>query len=315
MRVLQIAKLTGGIARHVRETSAHSHHDSYCLDYDHAINIPLLRAFTFIFLGLPIGLFRILKNRIDIIHAHYLIPAGLLGVLLGKLTRKPVVVTVHGSDAMRLSQLNFLKRWVGRNSQVITTTKYLQNRLKTIGIASRVIPNGLDHGKISQAPPKKLKKPAITFVGSLIPNKVGILPELLNGQYNFYIIGDGPMGDELGGTKLGQLPPEEVYSYLKGSDIFISTSKWEGFGLAILEAMACGVPVIARPNSGQAELVENRGILADSSLEFKAGIARLLNDPKLRNRSIKEGLKFSRQFSWEATSNGIDRIYELSKGR
>lgn len=315
MRVLQIAKFSGGIGRHVRELKAHSKHEFYILDYDHAINIPILRAFTFAFAGLPIGLFRILKNRIDLIHAHYLIPAGLLGVILGKLTGRPVVVTVHGSDAILLPRLNFIKKWIGKNSTIITTTNYLQNKLNSIGIKSTIIPNGLDHAKISAAVPKSLKRPAIVFVGSLIPSKVGVLPELLGDRYNFYIIGEGPMKGELKGTKPGLLRQEEVYSYMKGADIFISTSKWEGFGLAILEAMACGVPVIARPNSAQEELVKGRGLLADSSLEFRAAIAKYLGDKSLRERSIQQGKKFSKKFSWEATANGIDRVYKLSKSR
>lgn len=320
MRVLQIAKLTGGIGRHVTEVMQHSRHDSYVLDYDHAINIPLLRAFTFLFAGLPIGFFRIFKNKIDVIHSHYILPAGLLGVILGKITGTPAILTVHGSDVMRLKSLDALKKWVCRNSTVVTTTKYLQDRLLSMGIRSTIIPNGLDHEKISRAKPKSLRKPAVLFVGSLIPSKVGILPEILDEQYNYYLIGDGPMKEKLAGIKVGQIPSDEVYSYMKGADLLISTSRWEGFGLAILEAMACGLPVVARPNSAQESLVEGRGLLADSSLEFRAAIAKYFGDRKLRQGSISRGLKFSKQFSWEATSNALDRIYEgrvhkLSKGR
>jgi len=315
MRILQIAKLSGGIGRHVNEIMKHSRHDFFLLDYDHAINIPLLRAFTFTFAGLPIGLFRIYKHNIDVIHAHYLIPAGLLGTILGKLTRKPVIVTVHGSDVIKLSSLTFLKRWIGKNSKVIVTTDFLKRKMKAMGVDSTVIPNGLDHRKIESSKPKKLKKPAILFVGSLIPSKTGVLPEIIDKQYNFYLIGDGPLKDELGGIKLGKLPQEEVYSYMKGADLFLSTSRWEGFGLAILEAMACGTPVVARPNSAQEELVKGRGLLADSSLEFHTAIAKYFSDPKLREKSIQSGIEYSKQFSWEATSDEIDRIYELYKGR
>jgi len=319
MNILQIAKLSGGIREHIKQIEKHSENSFFFLDYRkaHAIPIPIVRAKTFLLFGIPAGLNQIRKNKISLIHAHYILPAGLLGVMLSKLTGKKLVLTVHGSDIVRLPLLNFLKKFVLANSQIITTSKYLRDEVRKLGFDSRLIPNAVDHKTISRATPKALKHPAVVFIGALNRNKAAFLKQITASPYNFYIIGSGPLKNKFNGNFLGELPSADVYAHLKAADVFISTSSREGFGLAVLEAMACKTPVVARPNSGVQELIgDNRGLPADSPSQFISSIQKLLADKDLRASLTTRAYGFSRKFSWSKTAKETDDVYSrLQKSR
>lgn len=98
------------------------------------------------------------------------------------------------------------------------------------------------------------------------------------------------------------------------AEIFLYPSYYEGFGLPILEAMACGCPVIAAGNSSQMEIVSSAGLLVDpyNNQELTEAINWLLTDGQLRLRLVDQGLKRSRQFSWQQTAN---KVLEIFAGR
>jgi len=323
MNILQIAKLSGGIEKHIAGIQKHSRHKFFFLDYKkvHAVPIPILRALTFVKFGTIAGLLEIRKNKIDIIHAHYILPAGFLGLQLSKLTGKPLVLTIHGSDIVRLPILNFLKKFILKNATVITTSRYLQKEVEKLGSKSTLIPNGLDHQKIAAAKPIHLNHPALLFIGALTKNKVAFLPQIAKSIHslpcNLYAIGDGPLKGKFKADFLGNLSHEKTYSYLKSADIFASTSEWEGFGLSILEAMACRIPVVARPNSAVSELISGgRGIPANTPAQFLCAIQKLLKDKNLRKELSTKSHNFSKNFSWKKSAEQTDNVYRgLQKGR
>ncbi|MFC1454687.1 glycosyltransferase family 4 protein [Candidatus Undinarchaeota archaeon] len=318
MKILVIGKLSGGIGTHVSFLKKYSKNDirtfTYGSDGDYSapiINFPVLRALTFLLIGFPYGLYCIKKEKPDIIHSHFILPAGLLGFILAKLTGRKFYLTVHGSDIKKANILKPLKKWICRNANVIAVSKYLSKELKEWNVKAKVIPNGVDLYEIKKAKKIKIRKPAALFVGSLVPEKVDFLPEIISPNQNFYIIGDGKLSKSLDGIKLGQLPQSKVYQYMKSADCLISTSKWEGFGLTILEAMACGLPVIVRPNTASKELANGRGLFADSPQEFTSQIEKLLKDSKLKNQFIKRGREYARKFDWRETARLTDNFYKL----
>lgn len=165
----------------------------------------------------------------------------------------------------------------------------------------------------------------VIFVGRLVEKQKGL--DLLiksfkkivaqEPDWKLLIVGDGPDKQNLinliAESKLDKnveivLFTNEVEKYYLNSSIFVSTSRWEGFGLVITEAMECGVPVIAFSNSGPKEIINKpneNGVLVpcgDTDALAEMMIDLIRNDEKRKNIA-SEGIARAKDFS-------IDKIYE-----
>lgn len=114
----------------------------------------------------------------------------------------------------------------------------------------------------------------------------------------------------------GFIPDEELPSLYNLAEVFVYPSLYEGFGLPVLEAMACGIPVITSQVSSMPEIVGNAGLLVDprSVEELATALARVLTDGELRQRMRKQGLERSQVFSWDRTARETLRVYEELAG-
>jgi len=114
-------------------------------------------------------------------------------------------------------------------------------------------------------------------------------------------------------TFTGYISREELPELYNGAELFVLPSLYEGFGLTVLEAMACGVSVVAGDTSSLRELVgKDRGILVDPMRpsQIAAGIIRALSDAPLRAEYIRRGLEFARQMTWERFARQTLAVYE-----
>ena len=95
------------------------------------------------------------------------------------------------------------------------------------------------------------------------------------------------------------------------SDLFLYPSLRESFGIPMLEAMACGVPVITSNTSSMPEVASNAALIIDpfKPEEITAAIAQLVNDEALRTRLIAQGLIQAAKFSWKAMAQSVLKIY------
>jgi glycosyltransferase involved in cell wall biosynthesis len=104
--------------------------------------------------------------------------------------------------------------------------------------------------------------------------------------------------------RLGYVPLSELPMVYSGAALFTFPSRYEGFGMPPLEAMACGTPVIVANNSSLPEVVGDHGVLVDAG--DAAGLARvmgrLLDDADARQRLATDGLRHARAFSWEQSA-------------
>ena len=109
----------------------------------------------------------------------------------------------------------------------------------------------------------------------------------------------------------GYISSEKMPLMYNGASLFLYPSLRESFGLPILEAMACGVPVITSNVSAMPEIAGDAAVLADP-FQFKdlaAGIERLLSDSALRDSCKQKGFARAAQFSWENAAKDLIGIY------
>ena len=99
----------------------------------------------------------------------------------------------------------------------------------------------------------------------------------------------------------GYVPGEELADFYHLADVFVYPSLYEGFGLPVLEAMACGVPVITSNISAMPEVAGDAAVLVEpnNSQDLAAAIERVVTDEALRRSLIEKGLRRSSLFSWQ----------------
>ena len=117
------------------------------------------------------------------------------------------------------------------------------------------------------------------------------------------------LGDSL--RLLGALPDDEVRALYTQADAFVFPSRYEGFGLTPLEAMACGVPVVCSNRSSLPEVMGEAGLLFDPDDESSLAetLGRVLLDAELRAELSGRGVERARSFSWSRTVDATIAVY------
>jgi glycosyltransferase involved in cell wall biosynthesis len=112
------------------------------------------------------------------------------------------------------------------------------------------------------------------------------------------------------------VPYAELPDLYRGALAFVFPSLWEGFGLPVLEAMACGTPVITSVGSGTEEVAGDAALLVDPvhSDSLSQLLLRLLDQPSLREQCRRQGLERATQFSWGATALATRDFLESLSG-
>jgi glycosyltransferase involved in cell wall biosynthesis len=126
----------------------------------------------------------------------------------------------------------------------------------------------------------------------------------------FHLVGELGLGDDVSFVDYvdrGQLP-----LWYNGADLFAYPSAYEGFGLPVLEAMACGVPVVTSSSSSLAEVAGSACLTVEpgSQEALQVALANLLKDQDVRVSLARAGLLRAAQFSWTATARGTVSVYE-----
>lgn len=328
MRVLAIGKLSGGIRQHILNIRKNSRTEYLLLSYGTSgdgeytaptLNVPGLRAISFTITGLFCALNLIQKKKIDAIHAHYLLPAGLVGALASMASGKKLYLTAHGTDVYRTRWLDLLKRIVCMQAErTICVSRSLEAELKGMGIKNTVtIYNGATQERAKKA---RMEKPAVLFAGALTRNKAGMLNGIIeavknrNRKIQFYVAGEGQLRIE-GAKMLGNIPHNELWGYYRAADALVSCSDYEGFSLVILEAQTAGLPVVGRKNTAQEELLSGgRGLFAETPQEFADQIERILKDKKLRDRMTARAKRSAKGYTWKRTALETEKAYGWKTG-
>jgi glycosyltransferase involved in cell wall biosynthesis len=109
----------------------------------------------------------------------------------------------------------------------------------------------------------------------------------------------------------GYIPQDELVGFYNIAKMAISVSVYEGFGLPILEAMACGRPVIAAKNTSMKEIVGSSGLLVNpyDTAEIASAMDKLLSDGALRETLAAKAFIRAGEFSWEKTARQTLSLY------
>ncbi len=111
---------------------------------------------------------------------------------------------------------------------------------------------------------------------------------------------------------LGHVAREDLPALLSGARALVMPSLYEGFGLPVLEAMACGTPVVASNVSSLPEVAGDAALLVDphATEALTEALARVLTDAELRQTLRQRGLQRARQFTWQAAAEKVLRVLE-----
>lgn len=230
-----------------------------------------------------------LRKEIDIVHCQAPHPQSLLSAIIGKIIGLPIVTTLHGKlprpkHSIRKKALNLFEKFVPYLSDAVVFVSEM-TKSEFAFKNGTVIYNGIDTKRFSPDDNErndirdKLKlgdQFVILFAGRLAENK-GIFElieafsrvrHLTSREIKLYLIGDG---DEITIQKALQRIQmlkienhvvfirrvDDILNYLRIADLFVLPSYFEGLPLSLLEAMACGLPVIASKVGGNIEVIKN----------------------------------------------------------
>ena len=246
----------------------------------------------------------------DLVHAHWL-PAGAVALTTGK----PFVVQLWGTDVELARRAKPLARRVlGRARLVVCASNALAEAARDLGAREvRVVPSGVE---LPESVGEPADPPEVLFVGRLSPEK-GIL-ELVQAADGMELVvaGDGPLRDRVPQAR-GFVPHHELGPLYERAAVVAVPSHREGFGVACLEAMAYGRPVVASAVGGLLDLVadEETGLLvpARDVPALRAALERLLADQELRQRlgaAARERVR--ERFAWPAVTDATIEAYEAA---
>jgi len=126
----------------------------------------------------------------------------------------------------------------------------------------------------------------------------------------FKLVDDLQINDQV--IFIGFVSENELPLLYNAADLFVYPSIYEGFGIPVLEAMSCGVPVISSSVSSLPEIVKNAGLLVEpNNIErLSQAICEVIINRDLNQKLSKLGLKRASQYSWEKTAKETLRVYE-----
>ena len=110
----------------------------------------------------------------------------------------------------------------------------------------------------------------------------------------------------------GYVRQEDLPALYAGATIFLFPSLYEGYGMPILEAMACGTPVLTSNVTSLPEVAGDAAVLVDP-LDVESicqGILQLMEEPQLRDQYIRKGLERVKEFTWERTARETLAVYK-----
>ncbi len=280
-----------------------------------------------------VGFFlKIAKIRPDVIYAETLYSGALGGVLAKKLLGIPVISRPVGEIyvASRFEKMTVLKFVIRNSSMVLAMTKHMEKEVLKYGkVKTAVMPDGVDYEYFRNYPKQKKIKNSVLFVGRLIKLK-GVYDLLKAFEQVKKSVPDAVLfiagyGEEEGGMKkmirergindvifLGKINKKGVARYMKSCEVLVLPSYSEGFPLVLVEAMACGMPIVTTNARGLPEIIKNglNGLIVNVGNydDLAAKCKSFLTDDRLRLNVSKRNTIDSEKYSWKQITLVLERF-------
>lgn len=284
------------------------------------------------------------ENQYDLTHSFFSVPCGYVSYKLWKKYKIPYIISLRGSDVPGYSERFSLlykfitpiikKIWknayfVIANSQGLRELALKSTPGKEIG----VIRNGINVEDF--LPDYEKRDPShftIVCISRITPRKgIRFLIQafrLLSVRYSnarMLIVGDGNEKTSLEQLTMslgledriiftGAVPHENVLRYYQKADAFVLPSLNEGMSNTMLEALACGLPLVATDTGGTKEiLIENRNgfiVKMRNPDDLAEKLEKLIADPSLADKMGRESLRLAKELSWESVAKGYADLYQ-----
>jgi glycosyltransferase involved in cell wall biosynthesis len=239
---------------------------------------------------------------------------------------RPLVVTVHDLAVFRHPET--FNRWTRTYSPrvvprvlraarlIIAVSDFTRRELaELLGVPDekiRVVPNGVDNEFTRDGP--RADGNYVLAVGTLEPRKnlQRLVEAARRNDVELRVVGArGWGGVELGGNGvswLGEVSDAELARLYRGAICVAYPSLYEGFGIPVLEAMACGAPVVTSRGTAMEEVADGAAVLVDAHdpAEIAAGIERAAAE---RETLVARGLERARAFGWDAVADATVAVY------
>jgi glycosyltransferase involved in cell wall biosynthesis len=307
--------------------------------------IPYLRMLSYYMTGFFLTIYVVFKHKCHLIHAHWAIPTGLIGVWVGSFLKTPSVVTIHGSDFRMGTTKTFIPKKIflyvcKRAKHIICVSEVLRRDIEKLGIRGEkisVFPMGVEEPFL-----KPLKDRGGHCMGQCytilsnrqlqaiynIPHLIRAIPIVLKEEPNarFIIAGVGSERENLERQVknlnisssvqfLGWVIHEEMPKLLSEADIYVSTSLDDGTSISLLEAMASGAFPIVTDIPSNREWIsdgENGFLVPINDERFLASkIVEAVHRPELLKRACEMNREITKKNAhWEIIISKTARIYE-----
>lgn len=301
---------------------------------------------TFLVSGLWHSFWQVREFKPEVVHIFFGIPDGPIGWFLKRAYGLPYIISLRGADVPSDEVKRFAKhykvlrpfiRWLWHDADSLVA---VSNGLRTYAqetapdLPIEVIPNAIELSVFIPPRHRNHEGPVrLLFVGRF--NAFKNVENLLEAaarlkqqgidNFELQLVGDGSRRSNLerltvenGLTKqvqfLGWVDRQAIVEVYRQADLFVTATTWEGMPNTVLEAMACGLPIVATRASGLSELVQEgvNGYLVKTNdpATLADRLTQLIDNPYERQRMGKESRKIAeREFAWEYIAEQYVQIY------
>ncbi len=289
---------------------------------------------------------RVVSSVPELIHAHLAYPDGLAAVEYGRELGRPVIISVHGHDVREIPQARpswkaLVTRALEGAEVVIASSSDVRERVLDLGVEDhriRMIPQGVDSSLFRRPSGREPGEDGwqLVYVGRFDPRKgVGVLLEAMceirrqRDDVRLRMVGGSPVSGTAGDFRdqvnilrqqgledcvefVDEKPHGEIPALMAMADLCVLPSFYDSFGIVLVEAMACGLPVVATRCGGPEDIVEagmGELVAVGDAGDLARGILAVLDgyrsyDPATIRRRVEE------RYDYRELAKRIAGVYE-----
>jgi len=259
-------------------------------------------------------------------------------IWIARIRRKPVIVNYHGGDAAAYFDKAFfwVKPTLSQASKIIVPSGFLAAVFEKRGFSTSIVPNIIDLGRFSAEADTKVTSNK-NSPHLLVPRNLELIYDNATALRAFSIVrkqfpasrltitGSGSQRQALENLVIelelqdavfftGHLPNDEMVALYRSSDVMVNPTTVDNMPISVLEALACGVPIVSTNVGGVPYLVEHDStallVPEKNPMAMADAILVLLNNPAKAQQIRSAGLNAVQSYTWKEVRNQLLSVYE-----